>query len=528
MSDRVVAARRFVDELVRAEHLEVRRAATLATDLAAMIDALGRAPTGTELEDWLGEHRQVEELYASAAALETIGDRHFRPPPVRQDAHNPELEAQLRDTLEPGPYLVYADWLQERGDLFGELIALGVAATAGGPEDKKRFTQFLDTHERLFLRGIRNTLGSFVRLDWHNGFITSVEESERLGAGRWKRLFDLRVAPLIRTIALCDPDAEVDALIAEHAPALRDLHLRLGRLPVKILAGERLRSVAIVSKDLVLEASTLPPQLDKLELTVHELERSPALARLDIRELVLKSSWWEATTSAWQSLRDLELPHLEHLALYGIDGTVADTCAILDAIRMPALRRLTIAHHRLRAADVRRLVALDVAPQLTALALVNARLADDMVAELAPLHGSLVELDVSENELTPAGVERARALAATVVAGDQHEVGSEAMQQIRAFAAGRYAAAEEIADPDRWRDAGRSGAIRWARYTAGSEPYELYVTADLARYGCSCPSRYQPCKHVVALAAVAVRVELPELPSGDIEQRVGRFRFEVV
>ena len=114
----VVLARRLVDELVRDEQLEVRRASALAAELAAYVETLARAPSGIELEDWLGEHKQVEELYASrAVSSEALSDRYFRPPPPAGGAlplaSQPDLqERQLRETLEPHAYLVYADWLQ--------------------------------------------------------------------------------------------------------------------------------------------------------------------------------------------------------------------------------------------------------------------------------------------------------------------------------------------------------------------------------------------------------------------------------
>jgi hypothetical protein len=63
------------------------------------------------------------------------------------------------------------------------------------------------------------------------------------------------------------------------------------------------------------------------------------------------------------------------------------------------------------------------------------------------------------------------------------------------------------------------GDIRWGRYRGEAE-YELFVAADLSRFGCSCPSDLQPCKHVVALALVAERTPLSKAPSHGIETRV--------
>ena len=56
----------------------------------------------------------------------------------------------------------------------------------------------------------------------------------------------------------------------------------------------------------------------------------------------------------------------------------------------------------------------------------------------------------------------------------------------------------------------------------GEADYELFISSDLSRYGCSCPSSIQPCKHVVALALIAERTGLPPAPSNGLEDRVAR------
>jgi uncharacterized Zn finger protein len=74
------------------------------------------------------------------------------------------------------------------------------------------------------------------------------------------------------------------------------------------------------------------------------------------------------------------------------------------------------------------------------------------------------------------------------------------------------------------RRSGRvEGDIRWARYR-GDTLYELFITTDLRRYGCTCPSSIQPCKHVVALALVAERTRLRTAPSEGIEMRIERIQ----
>jgi hypothetical protein len=136
---------------------------------------------------------------------------------------------------------------------------------------------------------------------------------------------------------------------------------------------------------------------------------------------------------------------------------------------------------------------------------------------------ALAELDLSYNELTRDGLDAVRVLAPSVISRRQARPGHAAERRIRRFAGSRFAVAEDIADPKAWKRARVDGALRWARYQ-GNDEYELFVDAELARYGCTCPSSIQPCKHVVALALVAERMPLAEAPAGDIEDRVRRTR----
>src|SRR5262249_19015986 len=156
--DHLVAARKLVAELEKDQQIEVRRADAVGRALAKHVEALGRPPTGRELEDFLGDHPMVEELYASEAVLDELVFRYLTPPPPEAvisaaDVRHPELEAQLRETPDNIDALrIYADFLQEQADPFGELIALGIASTASGKdEDVARFERHLKLHERRFL-----------------------------------------------------------------------------------------------------------------------------------------------------------------------------------------------------------------------------------------------------------------------------------------------------------------------------------------------------------------------------------------
>nr|MDQ3369911.1 hypothetical protein [Myxococcota bacterium] len=211
-------------------------------------------------------------------------------------------------------------------------------------------------------------------------------------------------------------------------------------------------------------------------------------------------------------------------------GQLPDLLGTLERLAVPALTHLAIADGLLDAKSFGKLARLPLAARLTSLALTSLELTDELLHAFTRTRGAfpaLTEIDVSANELSRDGLTAARHFAPTVISRRQHRPGTGMEQRVRRFAGSRLQAAEEIADPKAWRRAGRDGDIRWARYR-GDADYELFISADLERYGCSCPSSIQPCKHVVALALLAERTPLAAAPSGGVEHRVGRRRFESI
>lgn len=93
------------------------------------------------------------------------------------------------------------------------------------------------------------------------------------------------------------------------------------------------------------------------------------------------------------------------------------------------------------------------------------------------------------------------------------------IEQVVALAArsARFAAGEAIAVPARWSNTGVGTRGLWGRYDGGSaEPYDVAVDHVGVAYRCTCPSRVQPCKHVVGLLVLWVRGNVPagSEPSG--------------
>ncbi|MBA2542279.1 MAG: TIGR02996 domain-containing protein [Deltaproteobacteria bacterium] len=520
--DRVVAARKLIGELVKAEQIEVRRIEIVGRDLAKLCETLKRPPSGQELGEWLEEHAQVSELSASTSLLDELVDRHLADPEAAvTEARNPELERQIREAPDNvGPYSVYADWLQEHGDPLGELIALGIASASGNDDEVARFDRHLKRHEAYFLGGLGPQLATRIGVRWRYGLVQGIDAiGEPVAPAVWEQLLRLRVCELVESITLrrtCS--TAIDAAIAAAAPeSLRALALEdcVGTLPPALMQRS-LRSLSIQHPyGLALDQQTLSPSLERLELRV------PSLSSVIPLELGVRDLEVVVTEATVEFLSKTRLPRVERLTLDLDDTPVSTVLAFLEPLRLPALTHLAVRNGQLDAKTFVALAKLPLAATLHSLGLVNLGLTDETIAPIAGTRGfsALEEVDVSHNELSREGVETARGLAHTVVSTRQLRRGQSMEKRVRKFAGNRLYAAEEIADPKAWRRAGIDGDLRWARYRGEAE-YELFISADLSRYGCSCPSSIQPCKHVVALALVAERTPLSPAPANGIEARV--------
>jgi len=526
--DRAVAARKLVTELIKGEQIEIRRAEIVGRDLAQWIEESGRTPSGRELEDWLGEHAQVTELYASPTLLDELIYRHLAPPEApavaAADAHHPELEAQLRadpDAVEP--YLVYADFLQEHGDPMGELIALGVKAASGAEDDVARFERHRKLHEARFLGGLAGQLAA-LSLEWRNGMVCAIDEvADTLKPSVWEQMLKLRVFGFVQAITLRHSASTelATAIASSAAPTLRDLTL------LNIYAGvpepllERaLRTLVIEGFSLDLVPTTFRAPIERLELRVTYLKAATGAEdlRLDVREL-----YFQLNAASRKLLGKLALPRLERLEL-GLDEIPGDDLSeLVKQLAVANATHLVLCDGRLEPDTFAAIAKLPIAKRITKLGLTSLELTDEMLAAMVKTRGgfkSLVELDVSFNELSRDGLAAARRLAPNVISTRQHKRGSGMELRVRRFAGSRLQVAEGIADPKYWKRAGVDGNIRWARYS-GDASYELYISRDLSRYNCSCPSSIQPCKHVVALALVDERTGLREAPAEGLVERVG-------
>jgi len=520
------AARTLVGELVRAGQITARRPEAVDRELASWCEDLGRPPTGRELEAWFEDQAGVTEVFATAALLESVAARLLTPMPEptpelvpvtaisETDAQHPELERGIHEALDSADqYLVYADWLQEQGDPFGELVVLGVAATTTDTdEDRARFHLYLASHVERILGPNARELNECFGLIWRYGFVHSVICSAREPPPthrQWEQLLTLRACELVRWIRLHQFTSAVDGVIDLATPHLETLVVVDCEGLPKRLAGRELQSLELHGGTARLGPSSLSPSLHRLVLIGCQVEVSE-LARLDIREL---QAFIDPASQAL--FASVLLPRLVRLHLLNVDAQLS---AMLERAVMPALQHLAL-EGVVTGATLCSLAKLPLASQLRSLTIGRLVLRDADLLALAAHPENLTGLgvlDVSGNELTADGLAAAARLAARVFSAHQSSPGSHIRTQLIEFAGDRLGIAEELLDSANWTAGGIDRTVRWARYRGSSGEYELFVTADLERYSCTCASRYFPCKHVVALALRGNRGDLTEAPSNGL------------
>jgi uncharacterized protein (TIGR02996 family) len=327
----------------------------------------------------------------------------------------PELVASIVATPEEdGPRLVYADWLSDRGDPRGELIAVQCALAAADRDEqpvektnplRDQSMALLTTHRARWLEPVLDiAVGNY---QFRRGFIEVIDVLHPdIDAARLRE-----ACPLLRAIKTpratvndvfrCIDVIPVDELTIYKITDTLMLH-RVTEQP----RLERLRRL-----DLHYESGPLHlNELTRLHFPLHRLalrfDRTqpfdePALlasltahpARAMLRSLDL------AHTRA-EELGVLErLPELEALAL----TRCAPAMPALSRLALPRLTSLAITDEALETLDPASLVA--AFPALRRLRLSNARLGDRAARSLAasPHATRLRRLDLSNNQISGAG-----------------------------------------------------------------------------------------------------------------------------
>ena len=300
------------------------------------------------------------------------------------DDSGASLEAAIDDDPDdPLTYSVYGDWLQRRGELRGELIALSLAAEAQRASSPGRKPPAQTALGKLLTRHAAALLGPLARLVpdlgdptappfiWRHGYIGRAELAAapgRLAAPSVRELLRHPSGRFLRELIVRTDDegpAILELLEAAAPGSLRELELR-GLVDLGDLGGLWGRLARLHRLDLTARRF----ELGDLEL--------PALRRVRLAAA-------ELSGTAVGSIARARLPRLERLELR-FGGSGADLATFEDL--RPLLHR----------ADL---------PALTHLKLKRAPYAGSIVRELAtaPLARQLVVLDLSHGSFNPADIE---------------------------------------------------------------------------------------------------------------------------
>ena len=444
------------------------------------------------------------------------------------------LEAEIRARPDdPAPALVYADWLQERADPRGQLIAIQHRRALDPADRALRAAEraLLDAHGayllpprlRAMLR-LPHRRGDDPRarceVEWSRGFLAGARlargPAARGGAAEVET--EVEVPKLVDELlghpsacflrrlaigALGTPDeynymGVVDAIARRGHPWLEELVLgEFG--PEMDLAFSRAGNVAPL-----LNAA---PRLRRLALRAGSLRFESAIRHAELREL----SVVVATISGGNVRRvlDAQLPAIEglELACPGLELTCAELARMLRGAGLPRLRRLALRGTVGTLGVIEEILASPLMSQLEVLELDGGDL-DDAAAESlatirAPQLAHLARLDVSGNQMSEGAAERLARLCGSVRAVVRPRAALTLEDVVaRAPDARSMPAARAIARPERWLALGRDGRRVWGEYD-GDDNYYVWARLDARDAGCNCPSRKDPCEHVLALLLIA-------------------------
>ena len=370
-------------------------------------------------------------------------DRRARAPLLRNAAFEAAIAA---DPTAVDPYLVYGDWLQERGDPRGALIAIqhALQAAPDDPELRRAEAEHLARHAPALLGGLAaNTLDhDGVRdakaLTWHLGFVRRA--FFRYVAYQMHDRHVPSVEELVRDFFACESsrfvtelsigveepgdshDQVVAAIALAPRPTIRALHLAEFEYPDDSeLSWVELGDLSALWPALP-ALRTLTLQAGSFELGAPDVFGLP-----ELRELVVHTSG--LTRANLDAIVSARLPALERLELwfgsttYGCDITAEAVAPILDGAH-PSLTHLALANAEFTDASCAMLATSRLLPRLHTLDLSRGTMTATGLAALvaaAPAFAHLDVLDLSQNHLVGELDPRVHALARRVVVDDQRE-----------------------------------------------------------------------------------------------------------
>ena len=399
----------------------------------------GARVRGVDLFDPAQEHTDEYPTTANATAAynELVAKLNYDHPVVeieREDRAavssyvpqtHPALEAECRAAPDnPGPWSVYADWLQSQGDVLGEIASLAAAGKPQLAKPKIRAHMFpLVGHDDYipaleyrhgFVTGARfkrtyqdegTPLGDLVR-GFLGGALARFVESLRFGLTGWESNNDW--SPTMRAITE-----------SVRAPDIRSLRF-----------DDFTRDDQEISWTAFGDFSFAWPHLPSLELLHIKAGGGGTLGTLDLpalRTFIRESGG--LGQDELDSITNASWPRLEHLELwfgsrdYGAAGTVSSVEAIL-AGKLPRLVHLGVVNCEF-SDDL--IPALATSPRLRQLhsldltkGVMHARATEALVRH-ARAFRHLASIDLSENLLEPEHAIAIRDVLDNVIIGEQRD-----------------------------------------------------------------------------------------------------------
>ena len=462
-----------------------------------------------------------------------------------------ELEADIRaHPQDAAPYLVYADWLQQRGDPRGELIALQSQRQLAPGDKKLASTEaaLLGAQGRYFVPPLLDELlkqprrktdvaSSRTEARWFMGFLQGVRIARRssqqpevsevlsellkhpsaqflrsivVGPLGSERTYDYK--PVVAALSACLPLLLEELVIGDFGPEQIELDFTSVGNVSPLLAAPNLRRFVVRAGTLRFDAPLKHATLSDLSVTAVDLTQKTIGRLIDAVIPTLESLEIGAAPL------DLELEQLDKLLRRG-DRT--------------KLRKLALRHTANTATVFTEIMRSPLMAQLELLDLGDGDMSDAVV-ELVERHVDTlarVELLLSGNRLSQPAATRIATLCGGARIGKQGLGTAMTATEVLARApdARSAALARELARPEEWIVVARDGDRIWGEYE-GSDHYYVYARLGSEHTGCSCPSPKNPCKHALALLLIATEHEVPirSVPDALIRNTQSRPRYTPV
>lgn len=333
------------------------------------------------------------------------------PAPMAVTSKNPDLEAKIAaDPENDVPWKIYADWLIEKGEPWGEVIA---RATGGKPDTKKQkdaeaaITGGIDGADFTWKHGVVEEF-SLISEDEPEEENTAELVLQRLlahPAGRLVRKLTLGLPPRVGGDIDWHYDGMIEAMVtAGPLPLLESLDMSPDADHMDQPSWRRIGDLRKLWK--------MVPRLKELKLQGARGSDDGTPVRLgdlqlpNLETFVFQSGGLDGSVP--KDLGSASLPKLKHLELwfgredYGNDGSVESLAGILSGKGLPALKTLGLMNSEWGVELIDAIAGSAILPRLEVLDLSMGTLYTDEAAALikhAKKFAHLKKLDVSDNFL---------------------------------------------------------------------------------------------------------------------------------